>query len=314
MGAETLRPRRKKVAFTKPPITFAQQIDKLRDHGLEVPDHEKAEFYLSQLNYYRFSAYCLPFEQDHSTHQFRVGTRFNDVLNLYIFDRELRLLVLDAIERFEVSLRTQMAYHLCHIHDTAHPHLKPEIFFNPVVYGGSISKLSNDVRNSKEEFIKHLTGKYEELLPPLWAVVELMTMGQLSKWYTNIRERSDRQAIAQVYGVDERILTSFCKHLTTVRNICAHHARLWNRDFTVTMTLPKNGRSELVQSVYALPDADRRRRKLYNALVMLAHLMDVINPGHHWKHRLIQLIEIHEIDPRPMGFPADWRDRSIWEI
>ena len=110
-----------RIPFAKPPKTFAEQVDKLRDHGLNIPDSAKAEFYLSQLNYYRFAAYCLPFEQNHTTHKFRLGISFDDVLNLYIFDRELRLLLLDAIERIEVSLRTQMAYHLSHRYNTAPP-------------------------------------------------------------------------------------------------------------------------------------------------------------------------------------------------
>ncbi|BFM05833.1 Abi family protein [Halioxenophilus aromaticivorans] len=303
---------RSKVPFTKPPKSFAEQVQKLQDHGLHVPDSASAEFYLSQLNYYRFAAYCLPFEQDHETHQFIAGTSFDDVLNVYIFDRELRLLLLDAIERIEVSLRTQMAYHLSHNHATAHPHLKPEIFFNPVIYGGSISKLSNDVRNSKEDFIKHLTRKYEELLPPIWAVVELMTMGQLSKWFSNINARSDRQAISRVYGVDEKIMTSYCEHLSLVRNHAAHHARLWNRDFTKTMMLPRRGPTDLTASLQVLPDTDRRLRKLYNTLVMTGYLMDVINPGHHWKQRLKDLIDSHNIDVNKMGFPADWKTKPIW--
>ena len=99
----------RKASYSKPPTTFSQQVDLLEQRGLVIADKAKAEFYLSQLNYYRFAAYCLPFEQDHDSHQFRAGTCFEDVFNLYIFDRELRLLVLDAIERFEVSLRTQLA-------------------------------------------------------------------------------------------------------------------------------------------------------------------------------------------------------------
>ncbi len=302
-----------KVPFTKPPKTFAEQVQILLSRGLDVPDQGKAEFYLSQLNYYRFAAYCLPYEQNHSTHQFIAGTHFDDVLNLYIFDRELRLLVLDAIERIEVSLRTQMAYHLSHIHNATHPHLQPGIFFNPVVYGGSITKLSNDVRNSKEDFIKHLTRKYEELSPPIWAVVELMTMGQLSKWFSNIKDRSDRQAICRVYGIDEKIMASFCAHLSLVRNHAAHHARLWNRDFTKTLKLPKNGPSDLINSLLVLSDADRRLRKLYNTFVMTGYLMDVINPGHHWKKRLKDLIAYHNINTAKMGFPTDWQDKPIWK-
>lgn len=303
----------RKVPFTKPPKTFAEQVLILQSRGLDVPDPGKAEFYLAQLNYYRFAAYCLPYEQNHATHQFIAGTCFDDVLNLYIFDRELRLLLLDAIERIEVSLRTQMAYHLSHNYNTPHPHLDPGIFFNPVVYGGSISKLSNDVRNSKEDFIKHLTRKYEELLPPVWAVAELMTMGQLSKWFSNIKARGDRQAISHGYGLDEKIMTSFCEHLSLVRNHAAHHARLWNRDFTKTPRLPRRGAADLINSLFVLPDTDKRLRKLYNTLVITTYLMDVINPGHHWKTRLKYLIANHNIDTSKMGFPADWQTKPIWQ-
>ncbi|MDO3387767.1 Abi family protein, partial [Gilvimarinus sp. SDUM040013] len=106
-----------KIPFAKQPRSFADQVQILQSHGLNIPDQTKAEFYLSQLNYYRLAAYCLPFEQNHATHQVIPGTSFDDVLNLYIFDRELRLLLMDAIERVEVSLRTQMAYHLSHRHN-----------------------------------------------------------------------------------------------------------------------------------------------------------------------------------------------------
>ena len=94
----------------------------LQARGMAIADPSEALFYLQHLNYYRLGAYWLPFEADHSTHQFRPGTRFDDVLNLYMFDRELRLLVLDAIERSEVSLRGQWAFHLAHQHGV-HAHL-----------------------------------------------------------------------------------------------------------------------------------------------------------------------------------------------
>jgi len=307
------RTRPKKVPYQKKPTNFADQVARLAQRGLNVPDPAKAEFYLAQLNYYRVAAYCLPFENDHANHRFRPNTYFDDVLNLYVFDRELRLLVMDAIERIEVSLRTQLAYHLSHRHQTAHPHLKPELFFNPVVYGASLSKLDNDVKRSKEEFIKHLTGKYEELLPPVWAVVELMTMGQLSKWFSNVNSRADRQAMSQGYGLDEVVITSFCEHLSLVRNHAAHHARLWNRDFTKTPKLPKKGDTALITSLFTLPDSDRRLRKLYNTYVVLAYLMNKICGVNHWKDSLMGLINQHQIDTQKMGFPPDWKSRAIWQ-
>jgi abortive infection bacteriophage resistance protein len=143
--------------------------------------------------------------------------------------------------------------------------------------------------------------------------VELMTMGQLSKWFSNIKSRADRQAICRVYGLDEKIMTSFCEHLSLVRNHAAHHARLWNRDFTKTPMLPKRGETALLDSLSVLPDSDRKLRKLYNSFVMLAYLMNKICGENHWKQRLIQLINHHQIDIDRMGFPADWQARPIWQ-
>jgi len=87
------------VRFDKPAFTFEDQLDRLIERGMVVDDRAQALRYLEHLNYYRIGAYWLPFEADHGTHQFRDGTRFEDVLNLYVFDRALRLLVMDAIER-----------------------------------------------------------------------------------------------------------------------------------------------------------------------------------------------------------------------
>lgn len=88
--------------FTKPPKTFDEQVTLLLNRGMEINDRERAKHYLGHLNYYRLAAYWLPFEQDHSSHSFKPNITFDLVLDHYIFDRELRLLVMDAIERVEV--------------------------------------------------------------------------------------------------------------------------------------------------------------------------------------------------------------------
>uniref|UniRef100_UPI0021473D7F Abi family protein n=1 Tax=Endozoicomonas sp. ONNA2 TaxID=2828741 RepID=UPI0021473D7F len=128
---------------------------------------------------------------------------------------------------------------LSHNHQTAHPHLKSDIFSDPVIYANSLHNLEKDIKRSKEDFIRHLFDKYSDSLPPVWAVVELLTMGQLSKWFGNIKYRHDRQSISRIYGQDEKVMSSFCEHLSLVRNHAAHHARLWNRDFTKTPMLPQ---------------------------------------------------------------------------
>lgn len=271
-------------------------------------DDAQALHYLGHLNYYRLGAYWLPFEKDHGSHQFQSDTRFEDVLNIYIFDRELRLLLMDAIERIEVSVRTQFAHHLS-LNYGAHPHLDPSLFHNNARYNSALTKLKTEIKQSGEEFIKHLTNKYQELLPPIWAVVELMSLGQLSQWYDNLLNRQDRKVIADIYDIDEKNLRTFLHHLTTIRNHCAHHARVWNRDYTVTLKIPNKRPVSLVSSFNHQSSSER---KLYNTLVFLAYLMNLISPGHHWKMRLLDLFKKHSINQHSMGFPSDWQQKPIW--
>ena len=292
--------------FTKPPLSYEDQLSRLQERGLVIEDRRRALHYLSQLNYYRLGAYWLPFESDHDSHALQPGTTFEQVLNLYIFDRELRLLTLDALERIEVSVRAGWAYHMAHTHG-GHCHLNRALFKHRWNYSWQLKQLKNSVDHSQEAFVRHLRQEYDEPLPPIWALVEVMTFGQISQWFGNTRHRSDRDAVAGRYGIDERILVSAMHHLTTVRNTCAHHGRLWNREFTVIPKVPDRGPPALLQAVRH--DGDRR---LYNTLTLMLFLMNIINPGHHWRSRLMALLSSHDINPTAMGFPSDWRTRSLW--
>jgi abortive infection bacteriophage resistance protein len=181
------------IPYSKPATTYVDQIALLQQRGMIIDDVSEAEFYLRHLNYYRLSAYWLPFESDHTTHQFNPDTRFTDVLNLYIFDRELRLLVLDAIERLEVSARSQWAYHLAHRHGP-HAHLDPSLAYNRNYWQSNFDKLSGEVKRSEETFIRHILTTYSEALPPVWAVCEVMSLGLLSRWYNTLKPMSTRRA------------------------------------------------------------------------------------------------------------------------
>lgn len=295
-----------KMQFAKPPLAYDEQLAQLIERGMVISDRSRALHYLREISYYRLGAYWLPFEADHASHQLMPNTRFDDVLNSYIFDRELRLLVMDAIERIEVSLRARWSYHMAHEHG---PHclLDASCFGSSWPYGKHREKLETDVQKSQEVFIRHLRSTYDEALPPIWAAVEIMTFGQLSQWFKGTRRRGDRNAVARSYGFDERTLVSFLHHLTIVRNLCAHHARLWNRELTFKPVLP----TKVDQLAQALNPAQPRR--LYNTLIQLLYLMNIVNPGHHWKARLIALMNEHEVHPVDMGFPDDWEDRALWQ-
>jgi len=232
------------------------------------------------------------------------------VLDRYVFDRELRLLLIDAIERVEVAVRTQYAYQLGLFHG-AHLLLNADLFHSNQSrwsYNKNRKRLKRDVDNSKETFIQHLRKNYSDTLPPVWAAVEIMTLGQLSLWYANLKYRKDRNRVAHVFDMDEKNLASFLHHLAVVRNHGAHHSRVWNRDLAVTFRLPAHRPAAIVKTLN--PAAPK---KLYNTLVMLGYLLDRISPGHQWKSRLQQLITDHQIPVTEMGFPTHWQRASFWQ-
>lgn len=295
------------VKFSKPAKTFAEQVELLQLRGLVIDDTANAERYLSHLNYYRFMGYVLPFEADHDTHAIRRGVRFEDVLNLYVFDRELRLLVLDAIERIEVSARTQWAYHFAHARD-AHGYLQPEHAASAHQFIRHLATLDRELERSSETFIKHFRQQYSDPdLPPIWAACEVMSLGLLSNWYSMLRPISIRKAIAAAYGLDQQVLESALHHLSYVRNLCAHHSRLWNREMVITFRVPK--RPAILRDAIGVP-ADRR---VYNSLCLIVYLMDCISPGHHWRDRLTRLLAEHEVDVSDMGFVNGWEARALWQ-
>lgn len=287
-----------KQSFSKPFLTLDEQFAQLKSRGMKFHDEKEAKHYLEHLNYYRLGGYWLPFESNHETHTFKENVYFEDVLNLYIFDRELRLLILDIIERIEVSIRSKFAHHLANSFGS-HAHLMPELFHSSDNYYKTLSKLKSEIdRNKNELFIKHHFDKYNEELPPIWVCVEVMSLGQISYWYSNLKEREYRQAIAKDYGLDEKILSSFLHHLTTVRNVAAHHSRLWNRKFTIDFVLP-NYPTELKKKLNPLS-----RRYIYNTLMMCEYLMNTISKDSMWKSRLENLINTHNIDTTRMGYKS----------
>lgn len=301
------------MTFHKPPLSVADQIKLLARRGMAIPNRDEATHYLTHINYYRMRAYWLPYEitLPDGDHQFRAGTTFSDVIATYQFDRTLRLLLLDAIERIEISLRSRWANYLS-INYGAFAHHDASLFQRHDTWQRCCDELDKEFQRSHETFAKHYQENYNHLAtPPIWVSCELMSIGHLSRWIQNLRKPHDRQAIADAYGLDELVLVSFLHHLTIVRNHCAHHGRIWNRRLTVKMRLPSKKPAELA-SVFNR-DADAHGR-LYNTLAMLAYLLRVISPESHWRNKLIELLDsCSQASVEVMGFPKDWKMLPLWE-
>ena len=300
--------------FCKPPLRVPEQLNLLKSRGMVVADQARAVRVLQNINYYRLRAYWLPFETPELSgaaegeHLFRQGTDFDAVVSLYVFDRKLRLLLLEAIERVEIAIRTHWAQVLADKYGS-HAYLNRDVFHNPSMHGTCLSKLDEELVRSKETFVQHYRSKYTQpARPPIWAICELLTLGQLSKWLGNIKLRNDRQAIAHRLKLDEVVVCAFAHHLTHVRNLCAHHSRVWNRKLTFIMTLPKRP-SELAAQFNA-----GEERRIYNTLVMLAWCIRTISPDTTWPARLQGLLrERTDGELKAMGVPVDWAAHAPWQ-
>lgn len=278
-----------KQSFNKSFLTIDEQILSLKALGMLFKDEESAKIILENINFYRLSGVWFIFKKDG---KFQDNIYFEDILNIYNFDREFRLHMLNAIERIEISIRNRFITELSSKYGLF-AHLDSNIFHNEQRHSFLVAKLKEEFKRSKELFSKHFKTKYEEELPPLWISAELMTMGQISNWLNNIQTRQDRQNIAKHYSLDEKVLLSFLHNLTVVRNIAAHHSRLWNRKLPIPFTYPK--------FLHQKMNVDNKQN-IYNTIVMCEYLMDIIDTDNVWKERLEKLLVKYNIDRTMMGY------------
>ena len=295
---------------------------------MEVPDYPKAEEYLQRIGYYRLSAYWYPFRtlvpQQGGTFRlgdtFKFTTEFKHATDLYAFDKSLRLLILDAIERIEISVRTEVALSVGRHAPKAHrnPAMVDARFttINPQkqqsMYADWLSKLDAKEATSKEEFAVHFRTKYQGDQMPVWVAVELLDFGPLSIFLSGMRY-ADLQVIAASYGIRFHLVKSWIRSLSAIRNVCAHHSRLWNKPLIDQPALPNKGDIPHFDHIIAMPGGNQR---LYAALAIMRLLLKRINPRTQWADRLkahmATFPDAPNIKIADMGFPTDWDKLPLW--
>jgi abortive infection bacteriophage resistance protein len=300
-------------SFAKPSLTIAAQIAHLQASGMTVADHARATHWLSHVSYYRLSGYWHIWKDRSGTSatRFQPGADFDGACALYDFDRVLRGVVGRAIEHVEVALRGNWAYALAH-QGGPHGYLDAALYNDRRAFHDLLGKLAAETGRSAETYIRHYRDQYDDpALPAVWMVAEMMSFGQLSRWYSLLAAPALRTTIAMPFGLREELLVSIVKHLVDVRNICAHHGRLWNRGFRSPPRLPLRPRN-----LGATLDATRAgfaAGTLYNSLVLLIHLVRQIAPLSTWRDDLVAALATRSASElAAMGFPVDWQVRPLW--
>lgn len=302
--------------YDKQALSFEQQLEHISQRGLIVTNKGEALATLSSISYYRLSAYWYPFriidEQGKRSNEFVAGTRFEDVVELYNFDRKLRLLVMDAIERIEIAVRTRITYHMGYSYG-AFAHTDPKNFHPAFEHSQWLAKLEAETTRSSDEFIRHFRDKYRGFPAiPVWMVTEVMTLGALSFFYKGLRNDrkigvEDKKSIATHFDVHHKRLGNWLHTLTYIRNVCAHHSRLWNRELAIRPDASKapNWRAPITP----------RNDRIFYVLLMMRHLLHATGNNADWQQEITNLLSPIADKPhfrRAMGMPESWKEHRLW--
>lgn len=296
--------------YNKNAFSIDEHIAQLQARGLAIVDHALAAHYLSHVSYYRLAGYWWPMQVDREQHLFKPNSKFEDVIHLYNFDRELRILIFDAIEKIEISLRTKLIYHLSHEFD-------PWWFQNMTIFQNSgalvetLANLKEEIDRSKDIFIKEHTKKYKEDLrfPPAWKSLEMTSFGSLSKLYGNLKNTiKSKDTIAEELGaVNHTYLPSWLQSIAQIRNYCAHHSRLWNKNLPGTpKILPRPPHRWLI-------DVPTDTQKLYLHLCIIRYMLNIIAPENSFALKMKELLTRYpSVDPNALGFKVNWENEALW--
>ncbi|WP_167738558.1 Abi family protein [Cryobacterium psychrotolerans] len=338
--------------YDKPFLTLEEQLDRLLERGMSVSDNEAGIRKLQAIGYYRLSGYWYPFRLMPEAHEgprpsaFAPGTTLDDVLEIYHFDERLRVEMLQAIARIEVSLRFWVGHRLGKRGPFAHteaseldpiwreeksrnctnPNCSESCSWRTSDHDGWVAKQLRVESISNEAFVAHIYSNYGQPLP-VWAATETMTFETLNRLFGGMVPQ-DREQISVEFDLfrddgngDSASFSNWIEHLRQTRNYCAHHARLWNRNHTAPLAVPdsveelKHLLASEPKPTEALP-VSRAASRLYGTLTLIAYLSARIDFSNELRDRLLKLVlEFAAGRPerlRMMGFPQGWENQQIW--
>lgn len=295
--------------YVKPPLAIDDQVKLLFQRGMDG-DPDLMARQLTAVNYYRLSGYWHTFRKPDDS--FKPGTSFDQVWTTYVFDRYLRLLVMDAIERIEIAVRSLMAYYHAHEHgafaysedSSSLPKMSPDD------HKEFLARIAEETERSKETFVEHFQAKYGDShrYLPVWMVTEVMSFGSVLTFFRNSSNKV-KTAVASEFGMPHKVFESWLLSLNTIRNIVAHHARLWNRVLGLKPIIPR---------IADYPDwhtpVKVENKRVFAILTICRHCLREIAPQSKWMERLETLLAGFPTIPKSyMGIPENWKECPIWK-
>ena len=295
--------------YTKQPLDYPQILQMLKNRGLIVKDEIEALRQLKIISYFRLANYMSPMEVDKDAHLFKPDSLFENAVDLYYFDKQLRVLLFTAVQSVEIALRSKIIHYLS-MRYGAFWFMDENLSDNKSLFAENLSHINKELKRSREDFISAHFAKYTSpQFPPVWKTLEVVSFGTLSKLLENFNDKHVKKAIAKDFNLPQHLyLESWVKSIAVLRNCIAHHSRIWNRRFPLKPQLPQrlNGKWVDCSKICSA--------KLYAQLCCLAYLQNHIHPSNDFTLQLKSLLQSHpNVDVAAMGFPVGWENDPLWK-
>lgn len=297
-----------KVPYTKICKLPNDSVTLLKERGLSFTDEEKAINYLSHIGYFRLSAYLRPlYKEPKAKHVFKTDATFEKAMFMYRFDRKLRILLFNEIEKIEIAIRSAIS-------NTVSNELRDVFwitdrnnFFNQKFFNETLNIINGELEKTKEEFILHFRRKYNNPYPPAWMIAEILPLGVICKIYQNLKKGNLKKKIAHQFGLNIPVMSSWMLVLGNLRNYCGHHSRIWNREIVITPSEPRNPTYNWID----MTQTDKRR--LYCRISMIKYFLCSISPKNTLKDKLKDLFNQYPSIDTAVGFPINWESEFLWK-
>ena len=297
-----------KVPFQKPYRSAHDLVKLLQSRGLTISDSAKAESYLEYIGYYRLSAYMYPLLQmPKELHRYKPHSSFSQVMMLYRFDKKLRLLIFNEIEKIEVAVRSAIVNIGSEM--TGNPFWMTDSsnFIDTQKFHRTMDLIDAELHHSREDFIVHFKQTYSDAYPPAWILAEVLPFGVITNIYSNLKTARIKKSIARRFGLQMAPFESWLTIVTLTRNSCCHHARVWNKQNTIRPMIPNH----MIGNWITLPTDALR---IYFNLCIIKYFLNIISPSNDMKTKLdTLLVSYPDIDTAAMGFPRDWEREPLWQ-
>lgn len=296
-----------KVPYTKPALSYAAQLQQLKSRGFIINDEPAFLHLLETKSYYRLSGYWYPLLLDKENHIFKHGANFDTAWQIYLFDKEFRQLVVSALEQIEIAIRAKMIYIFAHQFG-AFWYTDTSLFSNASLHSDTLAKITDEFNRSDAQFVRSFKSKYSDPLPPCWTAFEIISFGSISKLYTNFKPGRSKRELAEWFGLDDTTFSSWIHSLVYVRNVCAHHSRLWNRVMRIQPVNP------FTPHLQWLNNRGIDNNRAYFMLSMIVYLLKVVDNQNDFSSNFKNLLTKYpNIYPPAMGFPVNWKDEPLWK-